>query len=49
MFFVDLCLNCFIFAAEYLIDMGKDECIKLLKKYMTILKEKYGVTSLIHA
>ena len=26
--------------------MGKDECIKLLKKYMTILKEKYGITSL---
>ena len=36
----------FIFAAKYLIDMGKDECIKLLKKYMTILKEKYGITSL---
>jgi predicted nucleotidyltransferase len=26
--------------------MGKDECIKLLKKYMTILKDKYGITSL---
>ena len=26
--------------------MTKDECIKLLKKYMDILKEKYGITSL---
>ena len=26
--------------------MGKDECIKLLKKYMVILKDKYGITSL---
>ena len=26
--------------------MGKDECIKLLKKYMGILKDKYGITSL---
>ena len=26
--------------------MGKDECIKLLRKYMTILKNKYGITSL---
>lgn len=26
--------------------MGKDECVKLLKKYMTILKDKYGITSL---
>lgn len=26
--------------------MEKDECIKLLKKYMTILKDKYGITSL---
>ena len=36
----------FTFAAKYIFDMGKDECIKLLKKYMTILKEKYGITSL---
>ena len=27
-------------------DMTKDECIKLLKKYMNILKDKYGITSL---
>ena len=27
-------------------DMTKDECIKLLKKCMNILKEKYGITSL---
>ena len=26
--------------------MNKDECIKLLKKYMDILKGKYGITSL---
>ena len=26
--------------------MKKDECITLLKKYMNILKEKYGITSL---
>ena len=26
--------------------MGKDECIKLLRKYMTILKNKYGITSM---
>ena len=26
--------------------MNKDECITLLKKYMNILKEKYGITSL---
>ena len=26
--------------------MTKDECIKLLKKYMNILKDKYGITSL---
>ena len=26
--------------------MGKDECITLLKKYMSILKDKYGITSL---
>lgn len=26
--------------------MKKDECIALLKKYMSILKEKYGITSL---
>ena len=26
--------------------MTKDECIKLLKKYMDILKDKYGLTSL---
>ena len=26
--------------------MTKDECIKLLKKYMDILKDKYGITSL---
>ena len=34
------------FAAEYIVYMGKDECIKLLKKYMGILKDKYGITSL---
>ena len=27
-------------------DMTKDECIKLLKKSMNILKDKYGITSL---
>ena len=32
--------------AKYIFDMGKDECIKLLKKYMVILKDKYGITSL---
>ena len=26
--------------------MNKDECVKLLKKYMDILKGKYGITSL---
>ena len=26
--------------------MTKDECIKLLKKCMNILKDKYGITSL---
>lgn len=26
--------------------MGKDECIRLLKKYMDILKTEYGITSL---
>ncbi len=26
--------------------MKKDECITLLKRYMNILKEKYGITSL---
>lgn len=26
--------------------MNKDECIKLLKKYMGILRERYGITSL---
>ena len=26
--------------------MGKEECIKLLKKYMGILKNEYGITSL---
>lgn len=26
--------------------MTKDECIKLLKMYMDILKNKYGITSL---
>ncbi|MBQ9656653.1 MAG: nucleotidyltransferase family protein [Prevotella sp.] len=26
--------------------MKKDECITMLKKYMNILKEKYGITSL---
>ena len=26
--------------------MNKDECIKLLKKYMDILKNEYGITSL---
>ena len=35
-----------IFAAKYIIFMGKDECIKLLKKYMSILKDQYGITSL---
>ena len=35
-----------IFAAKYIIYMGKDECIKLLKKYMSILKDQYGITSL---
>ena len=27
-------------------DMTKDECIMLLNKYMSILKNKYGITSL---
>ncbi len=27
-------------------EMKKDECITLLKRYMNILKEKYGITSL---
>ena len=27
-------------------DMTKDECIKLLRKCMNILKDKYGITSL---
>ena len=31
---------------ERYICMNKDECITLLKKYMNILKEKYGITSL---
>jgi hypothetical protein len=31
---------------ENMNDMTKDECIKLLKKLMNILKEKYGITSL---
>lgn len=35
-----------IFAAKKYNCMGKDECIKLLKKYMNILKDKYGITSL---
>ena len=35
-----------IFAAKYILYMGKDECIKLLKKYMSILKDQYGITSL---
>ena len=35
-----------IFAAKCFVYMGKDECIKLLKKYMGILKDKYGITSL---
>ena len=26
--------------------MGREECIKLLKKCMNILKDKYGITSL---
>ena len=26
--------------------MTKDECIALLKRYMNILKDKYGITSL---
>lgn len=26
--------------------MNKDECVQLLKKYMDILKAKYGITSL---
>lgn len=26
--------------------MTKDDCISLLKKYMNILKDKYGITSL---
>lgn len=26
--------------------MGKDECITLLRKYMDILKDKYGIISL---
>ena len=29
--------------------MNKDECITLLKKYMNILKEKYGITCLFLA
>ena len=28
--------------------MNKDECIKLLKKYMDILKNEYGITILIY-
>ena len=32
---------------EYICDMEKDKCIILLKKKMTILKEKYGITSLV--
>ena len=27
-------------------NMTKDDCIKLLKKYMHILKEKYGIKSM---
>ena len=27
-------------------NMTKDECITLLQKYMSILKDKYGITSL---
>ena len=34
-----------IFATK-LVRMGKEECIKLLKKYMNILKSEYGITSL---
>ena len=26
--------------------MGKDECFKILKTYMNILKDKYGITSM---
>ena len=26
--------------------MGKDECIRILKTYMNILKDKYGITSM---
>ena len=26
--------------------MGKDECIRMLKTYMNILKDKYGITSM---
>lgn len=32
--------------AENTEGMGKDECIKLLRKYMSILKSEYGITSL---
>ncbi len=35
-----------IFAATKMTNMTKDECISLLKKYMDILKDKYGITSL---
>ena len=37
----------FIFASRKTnYGMKKDECVMLLKKYMDILKEKYGITSL---
>ena len=35
-----------IFAAAKMTNMTKDECVSLLKKYMNILKDKYGITSL---
>jgi predicted nucleotidyltransferase len=35
-----------IFALLMITNMTKDECITLLKKYMSILKDKYGITSL---
>jgi predicted nucleotidyltransferase len=35
-----------IFAMLMITNMTKDECITLLKKYMSILKDKYGITSL---
>jgi hypothetical protein len=35
-----------IFAAIKNTDMTKDQSIALLKRYMNILKEKYGITSL---